>query len=83
MAKKEIKSVIFEAALAVEQENNDSTLHDKKAYFVQAIVQGLGSRRDEYTIRVPADSEQQAVILANKEAKKYGTVISSKVLDDK
>ena len=76
-AESRMNSAIARAALG----ENDK--HDKKAYLVQAIVQSLGSRRDEYTIRVPADSEQQAIILANKEAKKYGTVISSKVLDDK
>lgn len=76
-AESRMNSTIARSALG---ENDE---HDKLAYRVQAIVQSMGAERKKYTIRVNADSEQQAIILANKEAKKYGTVISSRVLDDK
>jgi hypothetical protein len=60
-------------------ENNEA---DKTEYRVQAIVQSLGAARKNYVIRVSASDEQQAITIANKKARAFGTVISSKLVDE-
>jgi hypothetical protein len=73
-----VKSAIARSALGL----NETEEAAKKEYRVKAIVQSLGAARKNYIIRVSASDEQQAITIANKKARAFGTLISSKLVDE-